>query len=84
MRSEDTRRPEIPGGRAEAGGRRLSWSAPPWAPPLGSAAESLGAATWTGILFVAESCPPGTTISSVGTSSLVVFALTVVGWFKIR
>jgi len=27
---------------------------------------------------------PGTTISSVGTSSLVVFALTVLGWFKIR
>jgi len=52
---------------------------------LGSAAESLGAATWTGILFVAESCPPpGTTISSVGTSSLVVFALTVLGWFRIR
>jgi hypothetical protein len=39
----------------------------------------------TGILFVAESCPPpGTTISSVGTSSLVVFALTVLGWFRIR
>ena len=47
---------------------------------MGSAAESLGAATWTGILFVAESCPPPGT---VGTSSLVVFALTVVGWFRI-
>jgi hypothetical protein len=51
---------------------------------LDSAAESLGSATWTGILFVAESCPPPvTTISSVG-MSLVVFALTVVGWFRIR
>ena len=74
---------KIPSGRAEADGRRLSWSAPPWVRDWARRRRAW-AATWTGILFVAESCPPGTTISSVGTSSLVVFALTVVGWFKIR